>query len=451
LKVDPARGAILTAALLCGVLGLSFLSYSPTAPAPSGSSSPGKTVGEEAHVNVTMPLTQDVGLSLRINVSDHGRLISSTYIPHDLLNNNFFLALAGIFDNAQSGATVSEALYNTAGTSTTMYFWGGGAPTNYPCSYTLGGGWGCAAGGGGGLVEVGSGGTAATRSDTALSIPFEGFVATSTTCVAGTTDSVTVSGSENANTGVTLQEAGLFYSWGGGGYNPNIFMLAHDTFPGVVVSAGNTITVQYTLSLNSPGFNYNLCNYLAGALTQPNGASGTVKTPTPYLAFTDTTDRPTGFASTCYMSGSFPFLPFLIPLASSSPVSSGCVPYSSGAQTENTVQICVGTGTTAFVPTSFALSAQTNCNYVTSTSYDSAGNLYVTANIIVTPGATISEAALYITLPNACINFVSTGAGSCGTYGTDTLMFMASTFSGQVVANNSPIGITFQIAASGGS
>jgi hypothetical protein len=439
---------MLTAALLCGVLGLSFLSYSPTAPAPSGSSSPGKTVGEEAHVNVTMPLTQDVGLSLRINVSDHGRLISSTYMPHDLLNNNFFLVLAGIFDNAPSATVVTEALHNIAGTSVTMYFWGINGYNAPPCTYSVQLGWGCANPGGGGLVEVGSGGTAATRSDTALSIPFEGFMGTSTACVAGTTDSVTVSGSENANTGVTLQEAGLFYSWGSGG-SSNIFMLAHDTFPGIVVSAGNTITVQYTLSLNSPGFNYNLCNYLAGALTQPNGASGTIKTPTPYLTFTDTTDRPTGFASSCYGLG---FLPFLVPLASSSPVSTACSPYSSSAsQTDNTVQICVGTGTTAFVPTSFALSAQTNCNYVTSTSYDSAGNLYVTSNIIVTPGATISEAALYITLQDACINFVSTGAGSCGTYGTDTLMFMASTFSGQVVANNSPIGITFQIAASGGS
>jgi hypothetical protein len=450
LKVDPARGAILTAALLCGVLGLSFLSYSPPAPAPSGSSSQGKTVGEEAHVNVTMPLTQDVGLSLRINVSDHGRLISSTYMPHDLLNNNFFEVLAGIFDNAQSGAVVTETLYNIAGSSVTMYFWGinGNNPQNYCPQYQFLG-WGCVNPGGGGMVEVGSGGTAATRSDTALSIPFEGFVATSTACVAGTTDSVTVSGSENANTGVTLQEAGLFYSWETGG-SSETFMLAHDTFPGIVVSAGNTITVQYTLSLNSPGFNYNLCNYLAGALTQPNGASGTAKTPTPYLTFTDTTDRPTGFASAC--SNGYGFYPFLVPLASSSPVSTACSPYtSSNSQTDNTVQICVGTGTTAFVPTSFALSAQTNCNYVTSTSYDSAGNLYVTSNIIVTPGATISEAALYITLQGACINFVSTGSGSCGTYGTDTLMFMASTFSGQVVANNSPIGITFQIAASGGS
>lgn len=394
--------------------------------------------------SVTIPMS--IQLAQQTNVTaKNGTLLYSQTLKHDLLVSNFFTMLEGFFSNAQSGTSVSESLTTTADASKTVYFWG---QTNTG----TGNAWTAVVLGGGGVIEVGTGTPTVTRTDYALLDPYQSFFSTSTTCNTGTTDSVTIAGSENAATSTTISESGLFYAWGSSAVF--YFMLSHDTFTGISIAAFNTITIQYTLSWANAGFNYNLCNLFAGYLTQPNGQSNTYKSPTSLTVFYDTNGYSVGYsplcgylAETAYCNGGTGFTsayaaPFA-PLASSNPVTSQASYFPSG-DTVNTVQICIGTGSTAFTPASYSLTSKYACNYVSSVTYDGVNNVYVTTTITLATGATISEAGVYITVPNTCIQYTVAG-NSCGSYGSDTTMWMAATFSGQVVANGGAIAITFQI------
>lgn len=389
--------------------------------------------------SVTIPMS--IQLAQQTNVTaKNGTLLYSQTLKRDLLVSNFFTMLEGFFSNAQSGTSVSESLTDTADASKTVYFWGqettsGGSP------------WSAVVLGGGGVIEVGTGTPTVTRTDYALLDPYQSFFSTSTTCSTGTTDSVTIAGSENAATPATISESGLFYAWSSTTGSVFYFMLSHDTFTAISIAASNTITIQYTLSWANSGFNFNLCNLFAGYLTQPNGASNTGKSPTAYLSFVDTNGATVGYSPICaggdcvdFSSG---YVASIEPLASSSPVTSQPSYFTTG-QTVDTNQICIGTGSTAFTPASYSLTSKYACNYVSSVTYDGVNNVYVTTTITLATGATISEAAIYITLPDSCISF-SIAGNSCGSYGSDTTMWMAATFSGQVVANGGAIAITFQI------
>lgn len=390
--------------------------------------------GNKTDCNVHVPLA--VSLKLQVNVTDHGKLLSSTTLPHDLILNNFYDWLIAALDNAQSATTVfTSGMKNTAGVTENLPVWGAGLCNTSPyCLSYVGAG-------NGGLIEVGSLSTAATRSDTALGTAFQSYFDVSSVCSTGSTDSVVVTGSENANSGVTMSESGLFAQNAG-----FTFMLAHDIFAGVAVSAGNTITVQYTWSLNNAGFNYNLCEYLAALFSQPNGPSGTIKTISSLMVFYDTSGRNVTWVPACNQP-SYAAI-FAGALASSNPTSSVCTAIGTGTSTNNAMQINIGTGTTAFTPTTRSLTSKYASNYITNTNYDSAGNAYETANILLATGATISEAAIYLTLPQGCIGYSPNHGGSGGacitSYGTDTIMLLGTTFTGVAVPNGQSIGITFQ-------
>lgn len=135
----------------------------------------------------------------------------------------------------------------------------------------------------------------------------------------------------------------------------------------------------------------------------------------------------------------------IYPLSSTNPTTTNCVNWL-GANLANVLQICIGTGSTAFTPSSYSLTAQYACNYTTSASYDGAGNLYITTNILLSTGATISEAGIILTLPDTCINYNPSGSGSCGSYTTASTMWIATTFTGVAVGSGSSIGVTFQIS-----
>ena len=378
-----------------------------------------------------MPIS--VNLKLEINVTNHGKLVSSNTFPHDLILNNFYDWLIAALDNAQSSATVSTSgMKDTAGTAITIPVWG-----NQYCTaadYCLG----YAGAGQGGLIEVGTLTTAAARTDYNIGSAYQSYFDTSSTCSTGSTDSVVVTGSENANTAATITEAGLFVQ------NAAVtVMLAHDVFTGIAVSAGNTITVQYTWSFNNAGFNYNLCEFFAALFTQPNGASGTIKTPNSLMVFYDTSGRNVSWVPSGSCSGYAGM--FIGVLASTNPTSSACTGSSANY---NFMQIHIGTGSTAFTPTTRALTSNYASNYITNVNYDGAGNAYETANILLSTGATISEAAIYLTLPSGCIGYSphdNSGAGSCVTgYGTDTIMLLGTTFTGVAVPSGQSIGITFE-------
>jgi hypothetical protein len=385
------------------------------------------------HCNLTIPL--EVSLAIRINVTDHGKLLSSTYLPHDLITDNFYKWLIAFLNNAQSGQTVYTSLKVVGGTTWNVGMWG--VLSSYGCGTISQNYIGCTAPGLGGLIEVGSGVAAAARTDVSVTTVFQSYFQTSTSCSTGSTDSIVITGSENANTGVTMTEAGLFYSWYSTLAGANLYvMFAHDVFSGVAVSAGNTITVQYTWNLNNAGYNYNLCTYLAGLLAQPNGPNGNVRTPDAYIQFKDSTNHVVSWVPTCNAGVVTGGLGALNP---THPESTACV----GNQgTINAMQIEIGTGSTAFTPASYALNTYYAQNYVTSVNYDLAGNAYETANILLATGATIREAGIFLTINSGCIspNF---GTDSCGSYGSDTIMLLAFTFSAQVVPSGKSIGITF--------
>jgi hypothetical protein len=439
-------GAVAVLCILVGSIGVALENQGLIFGSLGITSSPGQ-VNETARLAISQMVKNDVSLALQVNVTDHGKLVSSHNFPNDLILNNFYDWLIAALNNAQSLSTVTASVTNTGGVSQTAQTWGlnvNGATTcnsgsNSPIGFN------CAQPGQGGLIEVGTSSTAAARTDYNIGTAFQSYFDTSSVCSASTTDSVVISGSENANAGATITESGLFYQWTRG-TTTTTEMFAHDVFSGIVVSMGNTVTIQYTWALNNAGFNYNLCELLAGYWTQPNSQGNTVKTPVPQMVFYDTAGRNVTWTPICNTQSSQSYWGIVQPLASSSPTTSGCAGWGAGA-TVNTMQIAIGTGTSAFTPTSRALTAYYAENYITSTTYDSAGNAYETTSISLATGATISEAAIYLTLPAGCINYSpnhGSGAGSCGSYGSDTIMLLAATFTGQVVPNTGAIGVTFQ-------
>ena len=397
----------------------------------------------KTNCNLHVPISVNLALNVSVYQSPTNHtLIANRYLPHDLILNNFYLWLTAFLNNCQSACgSIGATLTNTAGSGQADSAWGTNSVTCAASSTGIN----CNLSGTGGLIEVGTVSTAAARTDSNLGAAYQTYFDTSSTCSAGSTDSVVVTGSENANTGTTITESGLFIQFNRASSTTTV-MLAHDVFGGVVVSGGNTITVQYTWSLNNAGFNYNLCELLAAYWTQPNGASGQVKTPAALSVFFDTAGRNVTWYPTCGAAVST-FQGSLWPAASSNPTSSACVAWSS-TDLVNAMQIAIGTGSASFTPTTRSLTSFYAQNYITNTNYDSAGNAYETANILLATGATISEAAIYLTLPKGCIGYSPNhggAGGSCITsYGSDTIMLLAATFTGQAVPNGQSIGVTFQ-------
>lgn len=444
-KVKHTRLRI-AGALVLLVLALSSFAViaNPLSNQSNGQVKVDKTLSLEINDAINATIHQGIALSLNVTVTNpQGHRIANIYEPHDLIVNNFYHWLIAFLDNAQSLQTISTTMTDVGSTTRTVNVWYS-AVTSPPCNVEM---LNCANAGQGGLIEVGTSSVAATRSDVVLGNPFQTYFYTSSACSQGTTDSVLVSGSENANSGATISESGLFVQGtGGGAVGGHTYMLAHDIFSGIPVSGGNTITVQYAWSLNNAGFNYNLCEFLAAMFTQPNGAGNQIKTPNALMVFYDTLGRNVSWAPACYNAGISAGAPLWY-LSPSTPSASTCQSWSA-ANIANAIQIAIGTGSNAFTPTTRSLTTFYAENYITSTSYDAAGNAYETANILLVTGATISEAAIYLTLPFGCIGYSplhGAGNGACITASTtDTIMLMAATFAPQVVGNGISIGVTFQ-------
>lgn len=397
-----------------------------------------------------------VNVALNVTVQKSAQdptVVAKVYQPHDLIVNNFFNYFKSMFLSAASSQITTVSLTDTSNTVDTPNMWNGNPNQN---QYGIG--WTSI--GGGGLIEVGTSNTAPARSDFQLSAPYQTFFTAISAglCTTGaSSSSIIISGSENAQSSATIQEAGLFSKFDSISSSVATYMFAHDTFAGVAVTTANVITISYTWTLNSAGLNRNLCNYLSGLFNNVNFGT------TPGLTGSTSVREPAGsdvlfmtgganvtWAVHCQPSSTVWALGPLNPLPSSSPSTAGCNANGWTSSLSQAVTIAVGTGTTAFTPSSNALNTFNHQSVTTLTTYDGAGNLFITGANVLPSSATISEAAVYITLPQGCEGYsprASSGAGSCtGGYVTLTTMWMAATFTGVSVTGNNPIGIYFEIS-----
>lgn len=411
----------------------------------------------EPHVNVPVK----INVALNVTVTDHGKYIGGVYQAHDLLTNNFYAFLTAFFTNAGSGGSVTWSLKDTSNTARTGTAWGGSGSSSCCTSHDFGF---IAPLGGGGQFEVGTGSVAPTRADYQLGGPYQSFFTAITTACAATSSSssFTMTGSENAQTGATITEAGAFLNAGPSGGTAYNFLMARDTFAGVSVSTGNTITVQDTFTLNSAGLNRNFCTMLATLFSNVNfgtsqgfgGASTNIRAPIPLSTFFATIGANVTYTTDCGDAGGGAghFQGIFTPLASASPSASSCNWWTdgTGADTQNILYVAVGTGTSAFTPSSNSLNAFSHSSVITQVTYDNAGDLYITATNVLSVQTTVAEAAIYLTLAKGCEGYsphASSNAGSCtGGFVTLTTMWAAVTFTGVVVNAGTGIGVTFEFS-----
>ncbi len=173
--------------------------------------------------------------------------------PNDLVLDNFGTFLTGLLRAPQLGDT-RVSLNNLSGVGRLCTMWGFQPSTSYNmsfnvyCQYQCNTPMGC-------FVQVGSGATAAARSNVAIETAFgtapeSGRFGASNSSYGGGT--LGIAGSTGAGGAGTIREAGLFfvcfYSTGGSVYDT--FMFFHDILGApVAFVAGNTIIVSYALAM----------------------------------------------------------------------------------------------------------------------------------------------------------------------------------------------------------
>ncbi|MDE1824344.1 MAG: hypothetical protein KGH74_03525 [Candidatus Micrarchaeota archaeon] len=219
-----------------------------------------------------------------------------------------------------------------------------------------------------------------------------------------------ISGSQAITSSVTIQEAGLFskgYAAAGG------TMLFHDTFVGINVINGDTVTISYEIDLNNSGLNDNFCRFIAGGMTgnlAGGGASNVTITSTSGSTLvvdlwcnagsavgTDVPNKATAHSTSC-----------------------GTPP--------STEPMAIGTGSSAFTTSSLALTTMVGSyTQVASASYVSPTN-YWTTTFTVGSSNTIGEAGMFLTISG--VNY----------------MFFALTFTGQSETANTPFGVTIRMS-----
>lgn len=337
--------------------------------------------------------------TLDVKVYNGTSLVGHSIKEDDLTLDNFNLFLQSfLFGTIGGVGGQSVTLTTIAGASATFNVWVSGSGNGITfiqasCEPNCGG-----------QIELGTSNVAAARSDHAIGVAYLSFFNTvSTSCNTGATDSVIVSGSETATSGATIQESVLGIQQGS---SREIFF--HDTFAGITVAAGNTIVVQYTLNLPAT-YSQNLCNYLAEFFNNGFGTSSHQNAFT-MVASDGTTPQ---------------FCIWTVSSGASALLNGACSGFSLPANPDN---IAMGTGTTSFTPTSYALTSQQVTAAVSSNNYQSTlGIVSGTAQETFTGAITVSEVGVYI-LANSKNWF---------------MVYM--TFPGQSVSANAILGCTVQV------
>ena len=182
----------------------------------------------------------------------------------------------------------------------------------------------------------------------------------------------------------------------------------HDTFTGISVASGDSVDVSYTVSLGTAGFNVNLCNVLAAFFSPVTSATAVS------VSLKDTA----GTAVTWYMwqpttaTGCF--------LSSSSTACTG--------PTHPASWIAVGTGTTAYTPTTYALGTQVGAAEMGTISYveGTTSTIYYPGTFTTVSGDSVTEGAIGLNLT------------------ANDYIFFGSTFTAQSAGN--PFGISAEIS-----
>lgn len=209
--------------------------------------------------NLGARLLTGVDVSLRLTVTNpDGQVVSTTNYPHDLITNNMIDFIGDFFGNS----ACANNLHGTGGSLTTACAWCSqnlaspfGAYYNVICfgnsSYPTA----CC----GGSIGVGTGVTPAARGDYNLQTQVGSSVVVNQPTIVG--NSIVIAAGITLTAGATVTEAAFFASTG----DSVTYLIFHDVFAGIVVSADQTIQVQYTINFPS-ATNENFMSFVASWL-----------------------------------------------------------------------------------------------------------------------------------------------------------------------------------------
>ena len=238
-----------------------------------------------------------VAASVSIKVYNGSTLKSSVTQDDDMVMNNFMNFLSNWFGYVGPGSTPSTfAMTDTAGTARTLE--GREATSSYQtCT------WVCEdpnAPYSGGYIAVGTGTASPARTDYKLGSQYQslvGVVAAPT--YDPSTGDIIFGVNILAGTSASISEVGFFESWWVSSVvGWDTFLMFHDSFTTQSVTAGNTISVQYTVQLGSTAYDNNFGILLAAILGNSNGAAVSVNlTPTSGTAQTVSVYVPEGSIS----------------------------------------------------------------------------------------------------------------------------------------------------------
>ncbi|MDA4122814.1 MAG: hypothetical protein OK456_06510 [Thaumarchaeota archaeon] len=229
-------------------------------------------------------LGQNISLSaqLSVKVYNHGTLVGSATVNGDLVMNNFMNWLQGwMVYETPSGAASTFVMTDTSGTARMLYGRDSSSTTatcTWACENTV-------PPYAGGYIGVGTGTTAPARTDSKLGALYpagetytQALVPVQPPTYDPSTGNIVFGGAIIAGGSATISEAGYFENWYLTGFAVwDTFMMFHDTFAGIAVSAGNTISVQYTVQLGSVAYNNNLGILLTAIFANTLGAPSSVK------------------------------------------------------------------------------------------------------------------------------------------------------------------------------
>lgn len=398
-KKGKALSSILIAALIIGTAlmsGLTAHNYSQLAAHHSSNAVVGETAKPD---QINLPgFPVSVGLNIKV-LDNNGSLVKDVTYPNDLILNNFIEWWAimtlgtteSMTTDGNSAGNVGDTLYTSDA-------------TGYGNFYTFGG----PLVGAGGYIGIGTGSTSPARTDYALTTKVGSYSAVDSAIYIQSAQTITFASGFTLTSGATISEAGYFTKAASGSY----YMLFHDTFAGIAVSADQSVQIQYTLNLPATTM-VNLAVYLAAALQSCLASSESATCYNEY-PMTTTSDAAVTAGSLAmfgvYDCGYQCYCPSLACLSSD--------------------YLLVGTGSAVAV-TDHMLDAQVGPTTTSETTTVDLTNHKVLAlsTIPLTTGYTISESGLYVT------STVAMGT-SPGNY---QFMFTHNSFTGVAVPASSSI------------
>ena len=370
-------------------------------------------------------LSQNYPVSAQLSVKVYdstGALKASETQNDDMVMNNFmnFLSSWLTYEGASSSSS-TFTMTDTTGTVDTLV--GRDSTSTYStCT------WACEISTppyAGGYIAVGTGNTAVARTDHKLTAQYQSLVAVTQPTYDPSTGNIVFGVGIIAGSAASISEVGFFENWYTSGLIFANFLMFHDTFTAIPISAGNTISVQYTIQLGSTAYNNNLGLLLAAIFANTLGTASTVKlTPTSGAA------QMVDVYVTASSGGYFYYDVFAAPRAD----------LGSGATGADSA-IRVGTGTASTCPNNPAGYAQSRSatdlcqavlTYAPVSSYVFSPYVGVTA-VIPTPTATsFTEAGYYQSFGSATYSF----------------LLIRNTFSALAVPADSSITSTFEMSMS---